>query len=220
MKSYVLFGTIVAIVALLVAAPTAQAGWISPTATPSSSGGPYGGIASLGADKTIDGDLNTYCVLLDDTLSGSDPASTPPFGGAPTTGHILYDLGAIHSINGAKMTDHFYWDNGTPTDTCSPKSVDYYLSDVSGSETKLLQSHEYSALPSTTAPEIVSWAAIDARYIKMVIKSSYEENAAGYGNYNFQFAEMQFSQVPEPTTLAMCVSGTLGLLAYAWRKRR
>jgi hypothetical protein len=46
-------------------------------------------------------------------------------------------------------------------------------------------------------------------------------DAAG-GSYLTQFSEVKLSGnlVPEPSTIALVVSGMVGLLAYAWRKRK
>jgi hypothetical protein len=44
-------------------------------------------------------------------------------------------------------------------------------------------------------------------------------NGAGGGCWNFDNVRLE-SMVPEPTSMAMLAIGIIGLLAYAWRKRR
>ncbi len=49
-----------------------------------------------------------------------------------------------------------------------------------------------------------------------LITKSWSSGTAGYVQYDY----FKVSQVPEPSTFALMVCGLIGLVAYAWRKRR
>ena len=99
-----------------------------------------------------------------------------------------------------------------------PASVDFYLSDKDGNDLGVLKSYTYSEIMNG-AFENVYWDPVVAQYIGMRVNSSYE---SGSTYFNYQIAEMQFSTaaIPEPSTIMLIVTGLVGLLAYAWRKRK
>jgi hypothetical protein len=50
--------------------------------------------------------------------------------------------------------------------------------------------------------------------------AAYAVHGGATVNDEGSFNGLQISEVPEPSTLALCVAGMVGLLAYAWRKRK
>jgi len=190
--------------------------WRTPTAVPFSSGPAYPGGSSpdptYAADKAVDGDLTTFCVLSDDSLTGSSSETFPVNGSDPVTGHMVFNLGGVYQVDGAKMFSRL------AADSLGPANVDFYLSDKNGNDRGLLKSYTYSEIMNG-AFENVYWDPVVAQYIGMRVNSSYE---SGPTYFNFQIAEMQFSTqaIPEPSTLVMATMGLFGLVAYAWRKRK
>jgi hypothetical protein len=178
----------------------AMADLITPTAIVFSSGSaPYG--ESYDASKAIDGNLNTFCALADDTA-----------GGDPVTGRMVFDLGASYSIDGVKLISR----KQVGPATYNPKDVEFYISDASGANLGTLATHTFAGI-CDGASESVAWTATTARYVGMDIDSAYHTIS-----YNYQIGEMQFSTaaVPEPASIVVFATGLIGLLAYAWRKRR
>ena len=92
--------------------------WRTPTAVPFSSGPAYPGGSSpdptYAADKAVDGDFNTFCVLSDDSLTGSSPITFPVNGSDPVTGHMVFNLGGVYKVDGAKMFSRLAPDSLTP----------------------------------------------------------------------------------------------------------
>jgi hypothetical protein len=66
----------------------------------------------------------------------------------------------------------------------------------------------------------------DVQYVKLVGLDSWYASDGFYdrGNNNWMnetgLAKVQFSAVPEPSTLTLFAAGLAGLLAYVWRKRK
>ena len=190
---------LVAVVALVLVGNGAFAGVVSPVAVPLFSGNAYPGDNSDPAwvvGNAIDGNLSTTTVLLDDTLTGSNPSGKPPFGGAPATGHMVFDLGSSQLVSGVKLTSR-----NTGSDY-NPKGVDFFYyadddptnnavaDDISGDPDIIpITSHTYPGLTSN-ASQWVTWGAVEKRYIGMRVNSSYEE--VGPTHYNYQIAEMEF----------------------------
>ena len=176
---------------------------VKPVAVTLSSGSPYEQMADYAAEKAIDGDLTTFCVLWDDTLTGDDPASKPANGGAPTTGHMIFDMGEVVTLAGSRLVSRLV------SDSLNPKNVDFFYyadddptnnavpDDIEGDPDIIPILSSYEFLPLTNGlGESVQWDAVTARYIGMRINSSYEEGVepvAGYGiHYNYQIGEIEF----------------------------
>jgi len=156
---------------------------VSPVAVPYSSGAPY---EDYYAETAIDGDVDTFCVLFDDTDNGS----------TPTTGHMVFDLGEVLSVGGVKLTSReFYRDY-------NPKDIDiFYFADdnphnntliddiENDSDIVLIKSHSYPSLVNGAAESLAFPSTLDRRYIGMRVNSSWEE---GPTYWNFQIAEVEF----------------------------
>ena len=58
---------------------------------------------------------------------------------------------------------------------------------------------------------------VSARYVLMnnIVNGGMTYWGNGYG-----LSTVEFQAAPEPTSMVMLITGLLGLLAYAWRKRR
>ena len=186
-----------------VAAP--EESWTSPQAITDSSGPSYDNLPDYAADMLIDGDRNTFCVLWDDTLDGTDPETVPANADAPTTGHIVFDLGQAETVYGAKLlsrlvsvmgaygpenVDFFYFADDDPTNNA-------VIDDIEGdADIVSLGNFDLAAIVLGES-ETVAWEGITAQYIGMRINSGYEEGLEdgenGTSHYNFQLAEVLFS---------------------------
>ena len=55
------------------------------------------------AEMMLDGNLETFACLLDETRTGNDPDSRPPNGSLPVTGLVVFDLGAVRQVSGLEL---------------------------------------------------------------------------------------------------------------------
>ena len=229
----------VAMSVLAMVGRTATADWVTPVAIYDSSGPSYPGGGTNGAAdptyaavKAIDGDLNTFTCLVDDTLTGSSTATIPDYAAAPVTGHIIFDLGEAMAVNAAKLFSRKTSDVGF----YNPKDVNFfYFVDDNPANNTLVDDIENDSdivaihvggQPEITLPELNNGAShtttfdasVGKRYIGLRVNSSFE---SGPTHYNFQIAEMQFeaSPVPEPSTWAMAIIGAGAIGLATWRRR-
>jgi hypothetical protein len=203
---------LVALCAFLAASSAVKADYvITPTAVYANSGtegNPYD------VDKMIDGiygpGARNMTVLTDDTLPVSDPI----------TAHVVFDLGAQYTLSGAmlwarsdssgytpKDVDYFYYTDDTPSNHA-------ILDDLEGdSGIVALWTGSISPLGAGESETSAFNSPVTARYVGLRINSSYGFDSA-------QIGEMQFSAVPEPSACALLMAALIGLLCYAWKKRR
>ena len=148
------------------------------------------------AQRAIDGDLQTFCCLLDDTLMGDDGGTMPPRAAAPVTGHMVFDLGGKAKVVGAVLTARH---DGGPY---NPKQIDFFcFADDDPANNPVADDLEHDpdikplvlrhALGPLRAGEsaTVNWPAVTARYVGLRVEGSYE---SGGHHYNFQFGEIEF----------------------------
>ena len=148
------------------------------------------------AERAIDGDPESFCCLLDDTLTGGSGSTIPANGAAPVTGHMVFDLGQPRLVTGVRLwsrkggkayipraVDFFHYRDDDPSDNPAVCAVD-------GDEdiNPLVAGHAFRPL-GNRAHETVLWGGVVARYIGMRVSSSYE---SGPVHYNFQIAEIAF----------------------------
>lgn len=55
------------------------------------------------AEMMLDGNLETFACLLDDTRTGNDRDTRPPNGSLPVTGLLVFDLGAVRHVSGLEL---------------------------------------------------------------------------------------------------------------------
>ncbi len=168
---------------------------VSPVAVASSSGEtfPLGAKNGAGPDpryvaaQAIDGDLNTFCCLLDDTGGGNSATTIPAKATEPVTGHIVFDLGRPVPVLGARLIARH---SGGPY---NPRLVDFVAltkPDLSDAEAvPLADNHSYPPLPNGASADLY-WKEHVTRYVALRVKSGYE--SGGPVHYNFQIGEMQF----------------------------
>ena len=170
-----------------------------PVAVPYSSGPSYNNMPDYTADKTIDGNTDTFCCLWDDTLDGASGSTFPPNAAGPTTGHMVFDLGEAKSITGVGFQ------GGQYSGSFNPKNVDFFyyadddpsnnalVDDIEGdSDIVLIKSGEFGSAVN----EVGGWETpVEARYIGMRVNSSYEE---GPVHFNYQIAELEFFETGDP----------------------
>ena len=161
-----------------------SAQFTTPVAVPYSSGDPY---QALYAELAIDGDLETFCVLFNDTTY--DFKDT-------TTGHMIFDMGESLLIEGANLISRNYYKD------YNPKDVDFFyfaddnpdnntlVDDIENdSDIVLITSHSYPGLVDGAAELVTFPSTLDRRYIGMRVNSSWEE---GPTYWDYQIAEVEF----------------------------
>ena len=178
---------------------------VSPVAVVSSSGEAFPQGATNGnppdpryaADQAVDGDVKTFCCLLDDTLAGDDDKTIPASGADPVTGHIVFDLGRPLPIRGARLVarraggpynpslvDFFRVADEQPGEGRKPD----FAENAPGIES-ITKDHTCGPLREGAAADVF-WDRIVTRYVGIRVKHSYE--SGGPVHYNFQIAEVQF----------------------------
>ena len=209
MRSYLAYRSLVLAAALL-AAEADAARLVSPVAVPLASGpafpqGRKNGNppdAQYAAQSAIDGDLATFCCLLDDTLAGKNASTIPADASAPVTGHMIFDLGDAMVVFGAKITsrkggvvnprnvDFFYFADDDPANNAIADDIEQ------DADIKALIGGRTLRRLSNRASETVTWDGVVARYVGIRVNSSYE---SGRVHHNFQMAEIEFIASPRPT---------------------
>lgn len=197
----------------------ASADWVSPSSIYDNS--PLGP-SSPPISSLTDGDPNTFIRLT----NGGDPNTEP------ARGYVVFDLGSPQSVQGIRYqstdaanhpslgpmdTDVFYWSNETTSaHQLSPNTIASIAADlnvvVAGSTT----------FPAATGAN--QWLELDlsqpftARYVGVRFTSGYDTPARA----GIFMAEMQVNATPtpEPAACILLVTSLLGMLAYAWRKRK
>ena len=148
--------------------------------------------------NAIDGSYSTNCVLLTDSLDGTDSSTVPAYASG-TTGHMIFDMGQVmnmvdmtifsrnHSLQlGVKDFDLFYFADG----------VAYDSDDIEGDSNIVLIDSYTSAGPTLGASETFGWSTpISTQYIGMRVNSAYPQDLPynGVTYYNFQMAEVNFN---------------------------
>ena len=124
--------------------------------------------ARYAAAKMIDGDLATYACFQDDSRTGKDAKSDPPFAAAPVTCSFVLDLGAAREVAGLKLVSRNCW---APT-MASDVSV-WACADGKGTQ-GLVPLAENVALPPVvnSYAAYVTWPKTKARYLKVQVNDA------------------------------------------------
>ncbi len=172
----------------------------------------------FGPDATIDFNSAFYGSMEDDT-PGPDH---------PTTGHLVYDMGAPVFTAGIQITSRPIPNTTAPTDVDffyfadDDPSNNVLVDDIEGdADIILLVHHDFSPTLSNSASEGTSWAPLSKRWIGMRI------NDGGFDQVNFpaifraSWVYSLVDVVPEPgsAVLAMCGAGIM-LVRRSRRKAR
>ena len=117
------------------------------------------------ADQAIDGDQETFCCLLDDTIDGNRPTTIPANAAEPVTGHIVFDLGRALPLRGARLIAR------NANGVFNPRQVDFLALDGPDlgehlAKAKSLASHSYSPLKQGVL-EDVYWEETATRYVAL-----------------------------------------------------
>jgi hypothetical protein len=221
-------------VAVLLGASMSMATVITPTAIPYHS--PDGDAYSYPAGNVshlIDGltdTLNNRGVLYDDTTFASPSA--------PITGYAVFDLGTAQAVTQAQLFARLPGDGNIEHLFPHNVSLFYYNNDTASGFT---DSTAIASDPNVTVfwtgdlPDIygnprtpadratIDFSAISKRYIGLRLNSSWHDSANDWGsdqsNACSQMAEVNFV-TPEPSAIVILATGLIGLLCYAWRKRK
>jgi hypothetical protein len=180
-----------------------SAAWVSPVATPQAAGPAFPRGRTNGnppdpqyaAERLLDGDLATFCCLLDDTPTGSADTTVPARGSAPVTGHIVFDLGRPLPLSGMRLTARLDGGPFNPREI----TVSTFADDVSSelppaavTAPGLLTLAARQPVPplSAGATWTVNWPVLTRRYVVLQVHDSYE---SGGVHWNFQLAEVEIA---------------------------
>jgi len=139
------------------------------------------------------------------------------FGGLDTDPFVIFDLGAVYTINSFHVWN--YNENATGvqvTRGVNSVSVEYGITSALGSTVAGITNFAIADGTTTyTGEDFSSFTPFDAQFIKFDINTNH-----GDGNNFYGLSEVQFdgvlAVVPEPTTGALA---GLSLLALAFRRR-
>jgi hypothetical protein len=214
---------LVATSVLLLAAPMAKATYMSPVAVPyhSTDGLSWGGTdraaeaAIVGLYRPGTGTDTKNAYMDDDTSPYSDPL----------TGYFVFDLGQAYTVNAgqvwsresssprfAKNVDFFRFLDGSPQGFTDSSYI------ASDTDVALIAPNTDLTNASATATDVTFTSPIIARYVGLRLNSSYNDVSDGCS----MIGEVRFDvgPVPEPSMIILLGTGLIGLLAYAWRKRK
>jgi hypothetical protein len=203
---------------LFLGTPMAKADWMTPVAIYDHS--PERNAAE-GAANMIDGDLATYSKQSDDINTDVEPI----------TGYVVFDLGQKMNVGGfefwsrdvavavnAKNVDFFYWNNeDVNAHVFSPNTSDQVALDTN---VVIAANKDLPGVMSGAMSELAFSQSerFAARYVGMRYNTSWDTPPGAWTS----FAEIKLdtSPIPEPGAITLLITGLIGLLAYAWRKRK
>lgn len=182
---------------------------------------------SVTDNGTTDTDLFVTSNASDGDTSTSWGTSTHTsdyFGSGGTPPVLTIDLGDVY-----RLTDAAFWNYGLSGNDVKSFSLTFSTDGTNyGTSTSLT-----AAVPPTPAhwgviaEEDFALTTVAARYVKMTITANWQggtcaNSEAAVGGDRVGFRDIQFNGtvVPEPSALALLATCVLGLLAYAWRKRK
>jgi len=126
--------------------------------------------------RMIDGDLDTYACLLDDTRTGKDDKNVWPRKAAPpVTATFVLDLGAERAVSGMRFVARNAWVYvlAKNVSVCA-------CADAQGRE-KVRSLSEKTELPATSNSNsaFVEWPSVATRYLRVRVNDSYQQRYPG-----------------------------------------
>ena len=106
------------------------------------------------------------------------------------------------------------WEYGPYSDTGDNETLDWEIWQTAVDTGTLLASGT-NTFADTSANVLVSSGLAGHTFDMVILHVEYTGGLSGVAVDN-----LVFDQIPEPGTLALLAAGLMGLLAYAWRKRR
>jgi hypothetical protein len=126
---------------------------------------------------------------------------------------VRFDLGSAQNLGKIHL-----WNLNVDGQTAlGVRNMEVWKTDSAGNNIALLAT--ITDLPQATgtsayADQAFSLSgATDVQYVKLC-------NFTNWGGSSVGLSEVRFEKIPEPGTLALLAAGLVGLLAYAWRKRK
>jgi hypothetical protein len=214
---------VVALAGLLMASSAAQADIITPVAATESSQA----MGNVGCGNLIDGSGLSFVPTTTTPITAMPTCTNVytncwagEFDGVASGQWVAFDLGASYDLTGV-----YTW-NGFANHMS--KDVDVFvLSSLPASTTTMGTLPSGTLIGSYTLASVASSGSdiageLDAvsgtgQYVMLHIKTNYGTNTIGFNEVRFVGTA---TVVPEPGTLALLAGGLLGLIAYAWRKRK
>jgi len=148
------------------------------------------------AEMMLDGNVETFACLLDDTRSGSDPNSRPPNGSLPVTGMVVFDLGAVRQVSGLELISRLagtcYLPREVDVLAVAAESVTAEMLAGAGSDPRfrtVLSRHQMPASVVSGQGHVMLWDAIQTRFLGLRVRSSY--TPVDGRHYNYQIAEVR-----------------------------
>ena len=124
--------------------------------------------ARFAAGKMIDGDLATYACFQDDTRTGKDAKSDPPFAAVPVTCSFVLDLGEAREVAGLKFVSRNCW----AATMASSVSV-WACADAKGTEGLAPLAADVVLPPVVNSyAACVAWPKTKARYLKVRVNDA------------------------------------------------
>ena len=147
--------------------------------------------------------------------------------GTLSAAYITYDLGANYNLTGMHVwnynNDYLAYDRGSDhvivsvTSVANPGPGDWTTVSYTYGGNPATQFVQASGVGSYTG-ETYGLTYSNVRMVKFDITDTFSGATPGYVG----LAEVRFigSATPEPSTIVLLATGLIGLLAYAWRKRK
>ena len=202
-----LVARVMGVVVLMAGAGHAAGGTVIPISATSNMGNGFG----TDLTNTINGSGLASFPSLSAIHSGTSPINSWVSAGT-TVGTIDFTLNGTFQINGFSIWNQ---NNGGPGTAGSTGIQDVTLSTSLNGSTFLPLEHGPTKFAQVTAmtaaPEVFSFAPTSAKVIRFNVTSN-------YGDVQTGFAEIAFSDVPEPSFVAVLGIGLLPLAAR-WRRR-
>jgi len=148
------------------------------------------------AEMMLDGNVDTFACLLDDSRTGDSPETRPPKGSLPVTGCFVLDLGESRQVTGLEFVARKEGSCFLPREvdvfavtgeSCSPEALEDSVDNKS--IVPLFKRHPVPSSAVNGASHVMLWEAVRTRYLGVRVRSSHTPVSGTH--YNFQIAELR-----------------------------